>query len=81
MTIREELIREIEQAPDDVLQALLTLLRLTQMPRPKPSVLIHSSEGVSSSGSQKHYPLRGLPLVVAEDFDAPMTDLWDALGS
>ena len=80
MTIREELIREIEQAPDDVLQALLTLLRLTQMRQSNPSVLVQSSE-VSNPGSPKHYPLRGLPLVIAEDFDAPMTDLWDALGA
>ncbi|MEX0268280.1 hypothetical protein AB3R30_03985 [Leptolyngbyaceae cyanobacterium UHCC 1019] len=80
MTIREELIREIEQAPDEVLQALLTLLRLTQMRQSNSSVPIHSSE-VSNPGSQQHYPLRGLPLVIAEDFDDPMTDLWDALGS
>ncbi|MBE9193208.1 hypothetical protein IQ230_23255 [Gloeocapsopsis crepidinum LEGE 06123] len=25
------------------------------------------------------YPLRGLPLVVAEDFDQPMPELWEAL--
>ncbi len=79
MTIREEVIREIEQAPDDVLQALLTLLRLTQVRQSNSSVLVQSSE-VSNPGLQKHYPLRGLPLVIAEDFDDPMTDLWDALG-
>lgn len=76
MTVREELMREIEQAPDDVLQALLTLLRLTQTARPQ-----LNTSGVSRPGLPKHYPLRGLPLVIAEDFDAPMTDLWDALGS
>jgi hypothetical protein len=76
MTVREELMREIEQAPDDVLQALLTLLRLTQTARPQ----LHTSD-VSRPGSPKHYPLRGLPLAIAEDFDAPMTELWDALGS
>jgi hypothetical protein len=76
MTVREELMREIEQAPDDVLQALLTLLRLTQTARPQ----LNTSD-VSHPGLPKHYPLRGLPLAIAEDFDAPMTDLWDALGS
>jgi len=80
MTVREELLREIEQAPDNVLQALLTLLQLTKINQPNSSVRVHSPE-VSSLGSQKHYPLRGLPLVIAEDFDAPMTDVWDALGS
>jgi len=79
MNVREELLREIEQAPDNVLQALLTLLQLTKINQPNSSVRVHSSE-VSNLESQKHYPLRGLLLVIAEDFDAPMTDLWDALG-
>jgi hypothetical protein len=30
---------------------------------------------------KKHYPLRGMPLVIAEDFDEPMSDLWDALST
>jgi hypothetical protein len=80
MTVREELIREIEQAPDHVLQALLTLLQLIKMNQPNSSIQVDSSE-VSNPEPQKHYPLRGLPLIIAEDFDAPMTDLWDALGS
>ena len=80
MTIREELLREIEQAPDDVLQALLTLLRLAHVNQSAPSVVKHSLQA-SDAASQKHYPLRDLPLVIAEDFDAPMTDLWDALGA
>ena len=80
MTVREELIREIEQAPDEVLQALLNLLHVMQKDHTSPSVRVNGSE-VSSPGLQQHYPLRGLPLVVAEDFDAPMPDLWDALGS
>jgi hypothetical protein len=80
MTIREELLHEIEHAPDDVLQALLTLLRLTHVNQSAQSVVNHSPE-TSDAASQKHYPLRGLPLVIVEDFDAPMTDLWDALGA
>ena len=80
MTVREELIREIEQAPDEVLQALLNLLHVMQKAHTSPLVRVNASE-VSSPGFQKHYPLRSLPLVIAEDFDAPMPDLWDALGS
>jgi hypothetical protein len=80
MTVREELIREIEHAPDTVLKALLTLLQLTKINQPTSSVW-QDSLGVNGSTSQQHYPLRGLPLVIAEDFDAPMTDLWDALES
>jgi hypothetical protein len=79
MTVREELIREIEQAPDEVLQALLNLLHVMQKAHTSPSVRVNASE--VSTVLQKHYPLRGLPLVIAEDFDAPMPDLWDALGS
>ncbi|NJK29307.1 MAG: type II toxin-antitoxin system Phd/YefM family antitoxin [Acaryochloris sp. SU_5_25] len=27
-----------------------------------------------------NYPLRGMPITIAEDFDEPMPELWDALG-
>jgi predicted DNA-binding antitoxin AbrB/MazE fold protein len=27
-----------------------------------------------------HYPLRGLPILIAEDFDEPMPEMWEALG-
>ncbi len=27
-----------------------------------------------------HYPLRGMPITIAEDFDEPMPELWEALG-
>ncbi|WP_293353980.1 MULTISPECIES: hypothetical protein [unclassified Microcoleus] len=82
MTLREELINEIEQASDDVLQVLLSFLRQTRLSHSEPSVSIDSAE-ISSAGltAQKHYPLRGMPLVIAEDFDEPMPDLWDALGT
>jgi hypothetical protein len=80
MTIREELMREIEQAPDEVLQALLTILRLTQTSHTNMSIPVHGSD-VTHLAPSKHHPLRGLPLVIAADFDAPMTELWDALGS
>ena len=28
----------------------------------------------------RQYPLRGMPITIALDFDEPMPDLWDALG-
>lgn len=82
MTVQEELIHEIKQASDDVLQVLLSFLRQTRLSPSEPSVLIDLAE-ISSAGltAQKHYPLRGMPLVIAEDFDEPMSDLWDALGT
>jgi hypothetical protein len=81
VTVREELINEIDRASDDVLQVLLSFLRQTRLSQSESSVSIDSAE-ISSAGltAQKHYPLRGMPLVIAEDFDEPMSDLWDALG-
>lgn len=70
MTVREELMREIERAPDEMLQVLLSILRLTQVNRSTP---IDSSQAADWA-SQKHYPLRNLPIIIAEDFDAAMTD-------
>ncbi len=26
----------------------------------------------------RHYPLRGKPIIIASDFDEPMSELWDA---
>ena len=82
MTVREELIHEIDRASDDVLQVLLNFLRQTRLSNSDASGSIDLAE-ISSAGltAQKHYPLRGMPLVIAEDFDEPMSDLWDALGT
>jgi antitoxin (DNA-binding transcriptional repressor) of toxin-antitoxin stability system len=33
-----------------------------------------------TSLSGKHYPLRGMPITIADDFDEPMPELWEALG-
>ncbi len=29
--------------------------------------------------NRKHYPLRGKPIIIADDFDESMPELWDAL--
>ena len=73
MTLREELIREIEQTSDDVLEVLLSFLRQTRLSNSERFWAIDSAE-ISSAGLtvQKHYPLRGMPLAIAEDFDAPI---------
>jgi hypothetical protein len=70
MTAKEELIQAIERSPDPVIRALLELLRALQLPNA--SEAIRSSEGGS-------YPLRGLPIVIAADFDEPMPELWESL--
>jgi hypothetical protein len=33
----------------------------------------------TTQSSSPNYPLRGLPLVISEDFDEPMPELWEAL--
>jgi prevent-host-death family protein len=33
-----------------------------------------------SDSPKKHYPLRGMPITIAADFDEAMSELWDALG-
>ena len=33
-----------------------------------------------SDTPKKNYPLRGMPIKIAPDFDEPMPELWDALG-
>jgi prevent-host-death family protein len=35
---------------------------------------------VESMGEADPHPLRGLPLTVSEDFDAPSSDTWEACG-
>ncbi len=33
-----------------------------------------------SASPVKNYPLRGMPITIAADFDEPMPELWDDLG-
>ncbi len=73
MTVREELISEIEQASDDVLEVLLSFLRQRRLSKSEGFRAIDSAEISSAQLTlQKHYPLRGMPLAIADDFDAPM---------
>jgi len=61
---------------------LLNFLRQKRLSNPDPFAWLDLPE-ISSTGltERKHYPLRGMPLVIADDFDEPMSDLWDALGT
>jgi hypothetical protein len=64
--------------PDDLAQ------RLQQFHAQLPQVLelgLQEFQSQQRQSKSHHYPLRGLPLETAEDFDEPMTDLWDELGS
>jgi hypothetical protein len=39
-----------------------------------------TAQNETKLNDKKHYPLRGMPIQIEPDFDAPMTDLWAALG-
>ena len=34
---------------------------------------------IQQTAAAQHYPLRGMPITIAEDFDEPMPELWEAL--
>jgi hypothetical protein len=38
-----------------------------------------TTQNETKLNDQKHYPLRGMPIQIEPDFDAPMTDMWAAL--
>ena len=73
MTPKEELIQVIERSPDNLIQAMLKLLKVMQ-PLPQAAAQQRNKQASNSA-----YPLRGLPLVMTEDFDEPMSELWEAL--
>jgi antitoxin (DNA-binding transcriptional repressor) of toxin-antitoxin stability system len=69
------------QEADDTLTEILNELTATQAE----IVLIHKGTPVAriipwQAKSSHHYPLRGMSITIAEDFDEPMPELWEALG-
>lgn len=56
---------------------------LLQLPQELPigyyEIVIVLSPKTAQPTEPKTYPLRGLPISISDDFDAPMSDLWDAL--
>ncbi len=82
MNPKEELIQAIERSPDEVVRALLELLRVWQRQR-SPQAMQSEQKDVAlqqtAHSSSSDYPLRGLPLVIADDFDQPMPELWEAM--
>ncbi len=50
--------------------------------RGKPYVKLISAgpeSGLATTAEKRRYPLRGSVLFIADDFDAPMEDLWRAM--
>ncbi|MEH2303938.1 type II toxin-antitoxin system Phd/YefM family antitoxin [Nostoc sp.] len=71
------------QDTDSTLTALLNEVTATQ------TEVVVTRDGIpvarivpwqAKQTSTHHYPLRGMPIVIAEDFDESMPELWEALG-
>ncbi|MCC5611831.1 type II toxin-antitoxin system Phd/YefM family antitoxin [Nostoc sp. CHAB 5834] len=71
------------QDTDSILTALLDEMTATQ------TEVVVTRDGIpvarivpwqAKQTSTHHYPLRGMPIVIAEDFDESMPELWEALG-
>ena len=41
---------------------------------------LSAQSDASEKPSENRYSLRGLPIQIADDFDAPLPELWEALG-
>ncbi|MFM2304966.1 MAG: hypothetical protein RLZZ135_2378 [Cyanobacteriota bacterium] len=76
MNTIDTIVQELKQIPEPIQLSVLNFIRSLSS---NLAVLRSTEIGVGSS-LQKHYPLRGMPIHIAPDFDEPMTDLWDALG-
>jgi hypothetical protein len=71
MSTIESIVRELEKIPEPMQLSLLDFIR---------SLGSNYPVAATTQNDQKHYPLRGMPIQIEPDFDAPMTDLWAALG-
>lgn len=72
------------QETDSTLTALLDEVAATQ------TEIVITRNGIpiacmipceTNQTATENYPLRGMPITIAEDFDEPMPELWDALGA
>jgi hypothetical protein len=72
----ESIVRELEKIPEPMQLSLLDFIRSLGSNYP----VAATTQNETTLNDQKHYPLRGMPIQIEPDFDAPMTDLWAALG-
>ena len=75
MSTIDTIVRELENIPEPLQLSVLDFIRSLGSTYPA----IVQTE-IAKEEHQKQYPLRGLPIQIAPDFDEPMTDLWTALG-
>jgi hypothetical protein len=72
----ESIVRELEKIPEPMQLSLLDFIRSLGSNYP----VAATTQNETKLNDQKHYPLRGMSIQIEPDFDAPMTDLWAALG-
>jgi hypothetical protein len=72
----ESIVRELEKIPEPMQLSLLEFIRSLGSNYP----VAATTQNETKSNDKKQYPLRGMSIQIEPDFDAPMTDLWAALG-
>jgi Protein of unknown function (DUF2281) len=75
MSTIDTIVRELEKIPEPMQLSVLDFIRYLGSKDPSASQAQKVTETTT-----KNYPLRGMPIQIAPDFDEPMTDLWAALG-
>ena len=76
MSTIESIIRALEKIPEPMQLSLLDFIRSLGSSYP----IAVAAQNEAKLNDKKHYPLRGMSIQIEPDFDAPMTDLWAALG-
>jgi hypothetical protein len=72
----ESIVQELEKIPEPMQLSLLDFIRSLGSNYPAAA----TTQNETKLNDQKYYPLRGMSIQIEPDFDAPMTDLWAALG-
>ena len=76
MNTIESIVRKLEKIPEPMEMRLLDFIRSLGSSYP----VAARTQNETKLNGKKHYPLRGMPIQIEPDFDAPMTDLWAVLG-
>ena len=70
------IVRELEKIPEPMQLILLDFIRFLG----SSYRVVATTQNETKLNDKKHYPLRGMSIQSEPNFDAPMTDLWTALG-
>jgi hypothetical protein len=74
-SVINSIVRELENIPEPMQLSVLDFIRSLGS-----SCAVEATVKSEFINDKKHYPLREMPVQIESDFDAPMTDLWAALG-